>query len=476
MKYSIIIPTYNHCNDLLKPCLESIFRHTDLQDTEIIISANGCTDNTKEYLEELKQKFEDIGFEKNFLVVWTDKALGYSKANNAGLRLAHGSKILLLNNDIVLLPQEKNTWINMLEAQFIQNPTCGISCVLKIHSQPADRDFAVFFCVMIDKKVFDRIGFLNEEYGKGGGEDTEFCIEAENVGFTVHRACDMGWSEEVKLHTGTFPIYHAGEGTVFDKNLVPDWQEVFYRNSIKLAKKYNPSWLGEKDYKKDLAFLKNNIDNFYDEVVCGDEYKITTDGQMKDRNVLDVGANIGSFSVLAAYMGAKKVVAVEPVSSVYNMLLDNSKNFSAIMTIKSVVTDKVGEIHSISLHDFSGVNSLYNVEGNSEEVSSTNLSELLKHFEGDNIFFKCDCEGAEYDIILNASQEEMNRINRIVLEIHMDTHPVYKGAEIIENKLKEFGFTLDDAHQIFSWKVDAQGNKFDYKEIPFKVEYWSRHA
>jgi hypothetical protein len=129
------------------------------------------------------------------------------------------------------------------------------------------------------------------------------------------------------------------------------------------------------------------------------------------------------------------------------------------------------------LHDFSGVNSIYNVDfGNSEEVVSTNLSALLKHFDGDNIFLKCDCEGAEYDIILNATPEEMNRINRIVLEIHLEMHPLYKGSEIIENKLREFGFNLEVAHQIYHWNVDAQGNRFNCKEIPFKVEFWSKHA
>jgi len=47
------------------------------------------------------------------------------------------------------------------------------------------KNFAVFFCVMIDRKVFDTIGYLNEEYGTGSGEDMEFCILAEAAGFEV---------------------------------------------------------------------------------------------------------------------------------------------------------------------------------------------------------------------------------------------------------------------------------------------------
>jgi len=55
MKYSIVIPTYNHCEDLLKPCLESIFKYTDMTDVELVISANGCKDGTSDYLKALKE-------------------------------------------------------------------------------------------------------------------------------------------------------------------------------------------------------------------------------------------------------------------------------------------------------------------------------------------------------------------------------------------------------------------------------------
>jgi len=40
MKYSIIIGTLNHCEDLLKPCLESIRKYTDLTDCEVIVVSN----------------------------------------------------------------------------------------------------------------------------------------------------------------------------------------------------------------------------------------------------------------------------------------------------------------------------------------------------------------------------------------------------------------------------------------------------
>jgi GT2 family glycosyltransferase len=242
MKYSIIIPTYNHCNDLLKPCVESIFKYTDVTDIELIISANGCTDETLDYVTELQKHYSLLGISENLKIAWSDDALGYSRACNAGIEVTTTDLIVLLNNDTVLLPQEKNRWLTQLESVFIGNEKAGISCLIKSESEPAGHDFAIFFCVMIHRRVFDKIGLLSLDYGAGGGEDTEFSIECERAGFQVLECVTKTWNSEVGMYCGDFPIYHLGEGTVHDKTLVPEWEDIFLTNSLTLAKKYNPHW------------------------------------------------------------------------------------------------------------------------------------------------------------------------------------------------------------------------------------------
>ena len=233
MKYSIVIPTYNNCEKYLKPCIDSIIKYTDMTDVELVVSANGCTDNTFEYLRYLKTAIPHL------IIAWDADPLGYSKATNIGIKLCTADKIILLNNDTVLLDQVKNYWVDLFDQPF-NNPKCGISCIIKGMSEPAGRDFAVFFCVMIHRKVFDKIGLLNEEYGVGGGEDTEFCIEAEKAGFEVIEVLNKTW--EGFQYVGGFPIYHKGEGTMHDPDLVQGWDNIFFRNSLKLAKKYNYDW------------------------------------------------------------------------------------------------------------------------------------------------------------------------------------------------------------------------------------------
>jgi hypothetical protein len=160
MKYSIVIPTYNHCDDLLKPCVDSI-----------------------------------------------------------------------------LLDQAKNQWLEMLEAPFLQDERVGITGPIVQYSPDAKHDFCVFFCAMIDRKVFDKIGLLNEEYGVGTGEDVEFCIEATRAGFKVAQVAEKRL-QGTEFYVGGFPIYHVGEGTLHDPTLVNDFNSIFRENCEKLAKKY----------------------------------------------------------------------------------------------------------------------------------------------------------------------------------------------------------------------------------------------
>jgi glycosyltransferase involved in cell wall biosynthesis len=241
MKYSIVIPTYNHCDDLLKPCVESILKYSNLADIELIIVANGCNDETESYLQYIYEYFKVRGLHRNFSSHFSKEPLGYAKATNKGIELSTTDRIILLNNDTILLDQKQNEWLDRLEAPFFNTPNCGVSCVVKAHSYPAGHDFAIFFCVMIDRKVFDKIGLLNLEYGKGAGEDTEFCIEAEKAGFTIEE-CMPKQTGAPGLWTGQFPIYHKGEGTVHDASLVPDWHDVFFQNSLRISRKYNPAW------------------------------------------------------------------------------------------------------------------------------------------------------------------------------------------------------------------------------------------
>jgi len=222
MKYSIVIPTYNNCEKYLKPCVDSILKYSNIEDIELIISYNGCTDNTKRYLDYLISCFEYHKLGHQIKYFKSDQPLGFAKAINRGIEMATCDRIVLLNNDTQILAPN---WLEKLD-------TGDISAVWTQYSNITQRRFAVFFCVMIDRKVFDTIGLLNEEYGTGGCEDIEFCYRAQEAGFKI----TANWDD------GSFPIYHKAEGTVHDTTLVQDWDNQFLLNELRLAKKYNKKW------------------------------------------------------------------------------------------------------------------------------------------------------------------------------------------------------------------------------------------
>ena len=278
MKYSIVIPTYNNCEKYLKPCIDSIIKHTDMENVELIVSANGCTDNTKAYLDYLKTAIP------NLEVVWNYNAVGFAKAVNAGILLAETERIVLLNNDTVILD---NNWLEKLDAGG------DISTVWTQWSDITQQRFGVFFCVMIYADVFQRIGLLNEEYETGGCEDIEFCYKARWNGIKIH----ANWDD------GTFPIYHKAEGTVHDPELVSDWSNVFLLNELKLAKKYNTEWYKwrlSNNYER-AVFLKG------DEVFPRETQRYEFAGKnVLPGSVLEIGCSTGygyQFLQSPAYIG-----------------------------------------------------------------------------------------------------------------------------------------------------------------------------
>jgi O-antigen biosynthesis protein len=234
MKYSVIIPTYNHCEDYLHPCVQSVLQYTTMTDVELIISANGCVDGTWTYVHALIDQFEEIGMGNHVKVIWHDEPLGYARANNVAIQEATGDHIVLLNNDCVLLPQQTNTWLHMLHAPFTHNDHQGISGIVQAHDSATQHPFVIFFCVMIDCKVFDQIGMLNDTYEVGGCEDVEFCVKATQAGFQVTTCDSHVHTAQPGLWSGGFPIYHKGQGTLLDTALVPDWAQQHARNQYKL--------------------------------------------------------------------------------------------------------------------------------------------------------------------------------------------------------------------------------------------------
>lgn len=248
MKYSIVIPTYNHLEDCLKPCCESILKFTDFSkdDTEIIIVANGCTDGTKDYVNSLG---------KHFKLVWIDEPSGYTKSTNVGIKVATGEYIVLLNNDTILLEQYKNAWLDLLVEPFLKNPKVGATGPLSLYDNYAQEKVLIFFCVMIKNAVFNTVGLLDEVFSPGGGEDIDFTVKLLKAGYEWKQVPhnELGFTF---TNTGDFPIYHKGEGTFDD---MPEYSLSFIKkNGLVNCKRYSKNIklkLNSLEWQQDQGYL-----------------------------------------------------------------------------------------------------------------------------------------------------------------------------------------------------------------------------
>lgn len=247
-KVSIVIPTYNHLQDCLIPACESIIKYSDLSDVEIIICANGCKDGTKEYVESLGEPFK---------LVWFDEGLGYTKATNEGVKVAKGEIIILMNNDVVLLEQPKNQWLDFLVKPLKDN--IGITCNLKIWDESVERMFAVGFLMATTRKIWDKVGGLDEIWSPGGGEDIEFCIKVEQLGYRIIQVPDENNEIKDGLNVNRFMSYHAGEATMMDNEHKEKWLEHIKEVRKRLEHKYKlpEGWF----YKGDIAEYRRIVED-----------------------------------------------------------------------------------------------------------------------------------------------------------------------------------------------------------------------
>lgn len=199
MKLSIIIPTYNHLNDYLIPCLNSLTEQCDLTDTEVIVVANGCIDQT-----------EQIVHDSGFQLVSVNRPIGFAKAFEAGVAKARGKYIMSLHNDVTFLPQPKNQVIDSLIGD-IEKRTVSLVGIQERYDPNTRRRYIPLFCAVFRKYALDRIGVGNGRNlldFAGSGEDVAISARITDQHFSIGQ---LDGNE--LLESPPAPIQHIGGGT-----------------------------------------------------------------------------------------------------------------------------------------------------------------------------------------------------------------------------------------------------------------------
>lgn len=141
-----------------------------------------------------------------------------------------------------------------------------------------------------------------------------------------------------------------------------------------------------------------------------------------DDIVLDVGANIGVFSIYAATKTRNTIHAFEPFPANFAALKHNvqANGQNNVCLHQRAISDTTGvELFSAAKI---GMNQLYKVAQRSIDyikVSSIMLEDFMSEQHLDRIdFLKLDCEGSEGVILSSISPTCLARIHKIAMEFH----------------------------------------------------------
>jgi FkbM family methyltransferase len=174
----------------------------------------------------------------------------------------------------------------------------------------------------------------------------------------------------------------------------------------------------------------------------------------KDDIVIDIGAQIGCFSLFAskkAYQG--QVFAFEPLPDNYDLLfLNKTLNRQKNLSISNdAVTDKQGKQKLYISGNNTGGHSMYSTMFTGKKFVQCNtitLANILDTYKLSKVdYLKIDTEGSEYEILLNLKESSLLKIEKIVMEYH-DGVRGHNHSELVDF-LKRFGFIITIRHNIW---------------------------
>ena len=162
--------------------------------------------------------------------------------------------------------------------------------------------------------------------------------------------------------------------------------------------------------------------------------------------VVDVGANVGVFSLLAART-ARIVYALEPASSNFSLLHSNTAQAANIVALNLACARENGRASlDISSDPVSFSITAQSASANRETVEVINLATLFDRYRIERCdFLKLDCEGCEFEIILDSERSLMDRIDRIVMEYHDHRSTRFSHRDLL-HALEQLGFKATSYH------------------------------
>lgn len=217
----IVVPVYRGLSDT-QICIQSVLRSENVTPWRLIVI------NDKSPEDEIINWLRQIaGSDSRILLLENSFNLGFVGTVNRGMQLGDSSDIVLLNSDT----EVANNWLDRLQSAAYSQPNVasvtpfsnnaticsyprfcvGNSLPSGFNTQALDRIFsktlagatleiptAIGFCMYIRRDCLNKVGLFDvANFGKGYGEENDFCMRAMYQGWVNLHALDV-----FVLHTG----------------------------------------------------------------------------------------------------------------------------------------------------------------------------------------------------------------------------------------------------------------------------------
>jgi len=240
----------------------------------------------------------------------------------------------------------------------------------------------------------------------------------------LEKVCKLLWGKGIGRIPGSLAIYSSLSRLLWSSRTVVEVQ-------------------GSKMYVDPKGLPRSYIKTFQAYIISGGPEKLTTEmfrNVVKEGDVvLDLGANLGYYTLLAARLvGQKgKVYAFEPEPVNYNLLLKNIElnGYDNIVAVQKAVSNVAGKVRLFLDEKDTGAHTIYQPGDKTEiiEVESVTLDEFFKDKKHPINVIKMDIEGAEM-----AALSEMDRIIRENENLKILVEFNFSGIRRAGNSPEEF--------------------------------------
>ena len=268
----IVVPIYN-AYEFTEECIKSLLKYTDLNKHTLILINDKSPD---ENILPMLQKYQNENQGKNIVVLENEQNMGFVKTVNKGMQYSTND-VILLNSDT----EVTKNWVEKIQACAYSNeyiatvtPLTNNGTICSVPNFGVDNElpknmsldeYAQMiedtsksrypelttgngFCIYIKRNVIDEIGLFDDEtFGKGYGEENDFCYRALDHGYT-HVLCD-----------NTF-IYHKGTQSFKKENMTAS-RAMLIEEHMNLLRKKHPIYVQKTDSFLALNPIKDIQEN-----------------------------------------------------------------------------------------------------------------------------------------------------------------------------------------------------------------------